>query len=214
MTANSSLRASDASVAISPLGLFGGRFDPVHRAHLNIARAVADTLHLNEIRWIVTGDPEHKPVIASPAHRLAMTKLALKDLQDPRMRVDDREILAAQQGGSNFTADTVSGLQKEFPGRKLIWILGEDQLQHFLSWHRWDWLIHHVDLAVAARPGAESSSVAKVIRERGGAIHWIQIQPDTVSSTEIRNALQAGNLAPGLIPTSVAEYIATHQLYR
>ena len=195
------------------LGLFGGRFDPVHRAHIRIATAVADSLGLKEVRWIVTGDPEHKPVIASPKHRLAMTRLALEELNDARMCVDDREIIAAAKGGSNYTADTVTVLKQEFPDRPLIWILGEDQLQHFTSWYRWDWLIQQVSLAVCARPGAEGSRVAKTIQESGGTIHWVQIQPDTVSSTEIRNAIQAGVLAPGLIPPCVADYIASHQLY-
>jgi nicotinate-nucleotide adenylyltransferase len=196
-----------------PLGLFGGRFDPVHRAHIAIAQAVADQLGLHEVRWIVTGDPEHKPVIASPDDRLRMTRIALQTLNDPRMVVDDREIRAAERGESNFTADTVAGVLKEFPNRRLIWILGEDQLQHFLSWSRWDWLIHQVELAVCARPGAEGSRVANTIRSAGGVIHWVKIQPDSISSTEIRNAVQAGDLSEGLVPPKVADYIADEQLY-
>ncbi len=197
-----------------PLGLFGGRFDPVHRAHIAIAQAVADTLNLDEVRWIVTGEPEHKPVIASPENRLQMTRLALRELADPRMVVDDREIIAAKNGGSNYTADTVLELQRQYPGKKLIWILGEDQLQHFLSWSRWEWLIHQVDLAVCARPGAEGSKVSKTLTESGGKIHWVHLEPDTVSSTEIRSAIQAGVLEPGLIPMSVADFISAGFLYR
>ena len=197
-----------------PLGLFGGRFDPVHRAHVAIAQAVADTLNLDEVRWIVTGDPAHKPAIASAEDRLTMIRLALDELGDPRMVADDREIIAAKNGGSNYTADTVLELQRQYPGKKLIWILGEDQLQHFFGWSRWQWLIHQVDLAVCARPGAEGSKVAKKLTESGGKIHWVHLQPDTVSSTEIRSAIQAGVLLPGLIPVSVADYISAGFLYR
>ena len=53
-----------------PLGLFGGRFDPIHRAHLAIATAAANQLDLTEVRWIVTGDPEHKTAYAAAEHRL------------------------------------------------------------------------------------------------------------------------------------------------
>ncbi len=197
-----------------PLGLFGGRFDPVHRAHIAIAQAVADQLNLDEVRWIVTGDPAHKPAVASAEDRLQMTRLALHELADPRMVADDREIIAAKHGGSNYTADTVLSLQQDYPGRKLIWILGEDQLQNFLSWSRWQWLIQKVDLAVCARPRAEGSEVAKTLIESGGKIHWVRLQLDAVSSTEIRNAIQARVLEPGLIPTSVAEYISTTFLYQ
>ncbi len=200
--------------ASRPLGLFGGRFDPVHRAHIAIAQAVADELNLDEVRWIVTGDPAHKPAFASAEDRLQMTRLALHELGDPRMVADDREIIAAKNGRSNFTADTVLSLQQEYPGRKLIWILGEDQLQNFLSWSRWQWLIHQVDLAVCARPGAEGFKVSKTINEVGGKIHWAYIEPDAVSSTEIRNAIQAGAVASSLIPVSVTDYIAMRCLYR
>ncbi len=197
-----------------PLALFGGRFDPVHRAHLAIAQAAADSLNLDEVHWIVTGEPEHKPAIASPDERLQMTRLALRERGDPRMVADEREIVAAKNGGSNYTADTVLTLQQEYPGRELVWILGEDQLQHFLGWSRWQWLIHQIDLAVCARPGAEGSRVAKTLIEAGGKIHWVHTEPDTVSSTEIRSAIRAGALKPGLIPRSVAAYIKAGGLYR
>ena len=197
-----------------PLGLFGGRFDPVHRAHIAIAQAVADELNLDEVRWIVTGDPAHKPAAASADDRLQMTRLALHELADPRMVVDDREIIVAKNGGSNYTADTILTLQRECPGRKLIWILGEDRLQNFLTWSRWQWLIHQVDLAVCARPGAEGSQALKTITEAGGKIHLVCSEPNTVSSTAVRNAIQAGILEPDLLPVSVAAYIAAKFLYR
>jgi nicotinic acid mononucleotide adenylyltransferase len=77
-----------------------------------------------------------------------------------------------------------------------------------------EWLIHQVDLAVCARPGAEGSKVSKTLTESGGKIHWVHLQPDTVSSTEIRSAIQAGVLEPGLIPMSVADFISAGFLYR
>ena len=195
------------------IGIFGGRFDPVHRAHIKIAQTVADTLGLSQIRWVVTGDPEHKPVIASPEHRFEMVRLALEELHDPKMIADDREIRAAAAGLSNFTADTITGLQEEFPGKEFVLILGEDQLQHFMTWSRWDWLVKEVTLAVCARPGAQGSKAAKGIEDAAGKIHWIKFEADPVSSTEIRNRIQSGTLIPGLIPISVADYIATHFLY-
>ncbi len=197
-----------------PLGLFGGRFDPVHRAHIAIAQAVADELNLDEVRWIVTGDPAHKPAVASAEDRLQMTRLALHELADPRMVADDREIIAAKKGGSNYTADTVVSLQRDYPGRKLIWILGEDQLEDFLSWSRWQWLIHQVDLAVCARPGAEGSKVANTLTESGGKIHWVHLQADWVSSTGVRRSMQTAGSASGLIPNTVAHYIAVRRLYQ
>lgn len=174
---------------------------------------MADTLGISQIRWVVTGDPEHKPVIASPEHRFEMVRLALEELHDPRMAADDREIRAANAGLSNFTADTIAGLQKECPDKEFVLIVGEDQLQHFMTWSRWEWLVKEVTLAVCARPGAQGSKAAKGIENAGGKIHRIKFETDPVSSTEVRNRIQSGTLIPGLIPIAVADYIATHFLY-
>jgi nicotinate-nucleotide adenylyltransferase len=197
-----------------PLGLFGGRFDPVHRAHIAIAQAVADELNLDEVRWIVTGYPAHKPAFATAEDRLQMTRLALHELGDPRMVVDDREIIAAKNGGSNYTADTVLSFQQDCPGRKLIWILGEDQLQNFLTWSRWQWLIHQVDLAVSARPNTISKSVSEVLFSEGAEITWVPVAPDAVSSTSIRERIRLGTALDGLLPRSVIDYISASGLYR
>jgi nicotinate-nucleotide adenylyltransferase len=208
-----SIKGRVTNPSLAPLGLFGGRFDPVHRAHIAIAQAVADQLSLQEIRWIVTGDPVHKPASADAADRLAMVKLALAELGDARMQWDDREIIAAQRGQANYTADTLQSLQQEFPDRRFIWILGEDQLQDFQTWRRWEWLIQQMELAVCARPSANSFHVVQAIQSQGGTIHWIAVRPDAVSSTQIREKIRAQSLPQGLIPQSVADYIATHQLY-
>jgi nicotinate-nucleotide adenylyltransferase len=201
------------ATASRPLGLFGGRFDPVHRAHIAIAQAVADNLNLDEVRWIVTGDPAHKPAIASAEDRLTMIKLALQELGDLRMVADDREVIAAKHGGSSYTADTVLSFQQEYPGRKLIWILGEDQLQNFLSWSRWQWLIKQVDLAVCARPSSEGSRVSTAINKAGGKVCWVNHEPDMVSSTEIRGQIRGKVLKSSLISAKVAAYITEKSLY-
>ncbi len=206
-------RHGAGATASRPLGLFGGRFDPVHRAHIAIAQAVADNLGLDEVRWIVTGAPAHKPAIASAEDRLQMTRLALHELGDPRMVADDREIIAAKNGGSNYTADTVLSLQQEYLGRKLIWVLGEDQLQNFLTWSRWQWLNHQVDLAVSARPNTISKSVSEVLLSEGAEITWVQVAPDAVSSTSIRDRIRLGSARDGLLPRSVIEYISARGLY-
>lgn len=207
-------RGTQSNSKSGPLGLFGGRFDPVHRAHLHIAQAVADQLGLSEIRWIVTGDPVHKSAVASAQDRLAMVRLALNELGDPRMQVDEREIItAAKTGKPSFSADTVAAFQEEQPGCKLVWILGEDQLQDFQTWSRWEWLIINVELAVCARPKVQGYGSEQKIKKLGGIIHRIKVAEDSVSSTQIRSEIQAGNLTEGVLPQAVEKYIRDKKLY-
>ena len=80
------------------IGLLGGRFDPVHRAHLAMATSAANQLKLDEVRWIVTGKPVHKKTFASAKQRSKMVSLALKDISDKRMILDDIEVLSSLKG--------------------------------------------------------------------------------------------------------------------
>ncbi len=197
-----------------PLGLFGGRFDPVHRAHVAMAQAAADQLNLDEIRWIVTGSPIHKPAAAASEHRLRMTGLALEELGDTRMRLDDREIRADALGQTNATYKTIESFLHDDPDRPLIWILGEDQFTHFTGWQHWEWLIQNMTLAVCARPGSDETPDERMLRERGAKVLRFFMPLDALSSTHIRQSIAKGVLPPNMLPRSVADYISEHALYR
>jgi nicotinate-nucleotide adenylyltransferase len=205
---------------MSALGLFGGRFDPVHRAHVAMAQAAANQLGLSEVRWLVTAAPVHKPAVASPAQRLQMVRLALEGLGDTRMVADDREIILAQGGSANPTWVTIESIKRDFPGRPLVWIMGEDQLQAFTTWHRWEWLLQNMALAVCARPqsGGETSSSADQqatlpAAPPGARILPVAFEADAVSSSHVREAIQRDLPIDALVPQAVARFLETHPVY-
>ncbi len=207
-------QSSPVTGSKAPLGLFGGRFDPVHRAHIHIAQAVANQLNLDEVRWIVTGRPVHKPTVASADHRIRMVELALAELGDQRMMADNREIIAAAAGGTNYSADTIASFQAEFPGRPLVWILGQDQLEQFQTWSRWAWILKNVTLAVCRRPGGVYPKSLKTFSDRVEEPAWIKLEPSNISSTEIRKSLQNNKPKPDQIQDSVFRYIQINRLYQ
>ena len=205
---------------MSALGLFGGRFDPVHRAHVAMAQAAANQLGLSEVRWLVAAAPVHKPAVASPAQRLEMVRWALEALEDARMVADDREITLARGGQVNPTWVTIESIQRDFPGRPLVWIMGEDQLQAFTTWHRWEWLLQNMALAVCARPqgGAAASSSANqqatlAAAPPGARILPVAFEADAVSSSQVREAIQRGLPIDGLVPQAVANFLSTYPVY-
>ena len=88
------------------VGILGGTFDPVHNAHLAIARLALDHAGVEEILWIPTGAPGYRQApIAPGADRLAMLKLAIAG--EPRYRIDEREL---RPDASGYTHDTVAAL--------------------------------------------------------------------------------------------------------
>lgn len=184
------------------LGILGGTFDPVHNTHLAMAHAALDTLHLDKLIFLPTGNPQYRtPARTAATHRVAMLKLALAGEQ--RMEVDERELAA---GASPYTVDTLKNLKAELgEAAELHFLMGADQLEKLDSWHRPDEVRGLARLAVFARPGHEA-------KEAG--VQVIPMPPSGVSSTDIRARAKRGESLASLVPPAVANYIQEHRLYR
>lgn len=179
-----------------------------------MAQAAANQLDLTEVRWIVTGHPVHKPAIASANDRLEMTRAALFDLQDPRMVVDDREVRIASSGKTTPSFQTVQSFLADDPRRELVWILGEDQWRSFTSWLEWKWLTKVLTFAVCKRPGSEACAWNQELMSLSPNVIYVDFEPDSISSTEIRQCIHAGQpITRGVISPSVEKYILTNKIY-
>jgi len=177
------------------IGILGGTFDPVHNAHLAMARAALEQLALERILWMPTGAPKYrKPARALPTHRLAMLRLAIAG--EPRYAIDERELAP---GHSGYTVDSLRGFDA-----KPVLLLGADQYAEFEHWHRWREVLELASLAVFARPGSPAPD---------GRVRSVAFAPMDISASDIRARAARGESLSALVPPAIAEYIARHHLY-
>lgn len=176
-------------------GILGGTFDPVHNAHLAMARAALEHLALERILWLPTGNPKYRAPARTPArHRVAMLGLALEG--EPRYAIDQRELHPEHSG---YTLDTL----KSLPFRPVL-LLGADQYAKLETWHRWHEVLERADLAVFARPGAAL---------RDGRAHAVPFTPMDISASDIRARLARGEDVSAMVPPKVLAYIRREGLY-
>ncbi len=189
------------------IGLFGGTFDPPHKAHVALASLALSELALDELRWIPAGDPWHKARAVSPAsHREAMVRLAMGS--EPRFVLERCEIL---RHGPSYTLDTVRELQAAEPDAQWFLIIGQDQYASLHTWHDWRALLERVTLAVANRPGPAQAPHADVLAFSHRAVPLPMLD---IASTDIRASVAAGRDISSLVPDGVARYIEAHHLYQ
>ena len=143
-------------IAVGPLGILGGTFDPIHFGHLRLGEEALQQLSLEQIRFIPAGQPPlRESPCASAVHRLAMAKLAIAG--NPRFEVDEGEVTAAQQ---SYSVDTLARLRREVgPTRPLVLLLGTDAFNRLEQWHQWQEIFTLAHIAVANRPQAADSPV-------------------------------------------------------
>ncbi|HJW10401.1 MAG TPA: nicotinate-nucleotide adenylyltransferase [Albitalea sp.] len=192
---------------MSRIGLFGGSFDPVHNAHVALARTALEHLQLDEVRWIPAGQPWQKARSLTPAeHRAAMVALAIEG--EPRFRLERCEL---DRQGASYTLDTVRELQAAQPGAQWFLVIGQDQYAGLHTWHDWQVLLGLVTLAVAQRPGAPAPGNPEVTRV---AHTQVALPMMDISSTDIRQRIAEGRDFTDMVPAAVARYIDQHHLYR
>ena len=215
----------------SVLGIFGGTFDPIHCAHLELAREVRAALGLAAVRFIPAGDPPHRAApVASAMHRLTMVELAIADI--PGLEVDGREI---HRRGRSYTVDSLAELRAEAPSRPLALMVGADAFLGLPTWHRWRELFDFAHVVVVARPGIAldgalppdlgrewsrrfDSDVGVLAEKPAGAIIVQPITAHAIAASAIRAQLALGPegivAVRGLLPAAVLAYIDRNQLYR
>ena len=188
------------------LVLYGGSFDPVHFAHLQMARSVIEQMGPSKVIFIPAARSPLKPnsSIASDANRIKMLHLATAD--EPGFEVDDCEI---QRGGISYTVDTVSMFRARYPNAKIHWIIGADQIKQLHRWHRIREITADLTFIILRRPGH------LIYDPLIPGLQFVELITPMMphSSSAIRKALVNGHGCAELVPTAVEAFISEQRLY-
>jgi nicotinate-nucleotide adenylyltransferase len=130
------------------IGLFGGTFDPPHRAHLGASLLALKRLNLNRVWWLVTpGNPLKDTSGLAPLEKRLAAARSLTT--DPRIDVTGLEAVIK----TRYTYDTIKWLIARCPGVRFVWIMGADNLRSFHRWQKWREIAGLVPIVVVDRLG-------------------------------------------------------------
>jgi nicotinate-nucleotide adenylyltransferase len=184
------------------IAIFGGTFDPIHDAHIAIARAARDKFGLDRVLIIPAANPPHKTHETEEyEHRYRMVELACAGfewLEPSRLEAGVRK---------SYSILTIERLRQALQQHdKLFFLIGADAFAEVETWFRWTDVIQAVEFIVVSRPGHQY----KV--PEGATVHRLETVRMDVSSSDIREQLANGR-RPGNLAPPVFEYIRSHGLY-
>jgi nicotinate-nucleotide adenylyltransferase len=185
---------------LKKIAIYGGTFDPVHHAHLILAREAIETVGLEKVILVPAAiSPLKKAApVASGEVRLAMLQAAIKG--EPGFELDECEL---RRSPPSYTIGTVEEIRRRERDAVIYCLIGEDNVEQLPLWHRFAELEKMVRFVVLDRSGKQPTHSYKVISRR-----------IDISATEIRRRVAQSESIRYLVPESVEEIIHRERLYR
>lgn len=214
------------------IGILGGTFNPIHFGHLRAAEEVRETLGLDKVLFIPSGNPPLKAAgLADSLQRYEMVRLAAV-----RNRFFEVLDIECARPGKSYTVDTVKTLKERHRGDQLSFILGIDAFLDLPNWYEPEELVSMVDFAVISRPGSLFASLLSspylvpdrkcladldagtvlscrlALRSSMAAV-LTRVTPMAISSTDIRKRVRQGQTIKYLLPEDVESFIISNRLF-
>ena len=181
--------------------MLGGSFNPAHHGHLHISEYALKKLGMDEIWWLVSPQNPLKPVdgMGDYKERFEFARNITK--KNRRIFVSDIE----KRISTKYTYQTLSQLQRRYPGTNFIWLMGADNLAGFHFWQHWESILKMMPIVVFDRAPYSFTSLSSKTYQRMRrfllnnqdlsfnnkipSLRFIHLQRDPNSSTDIRKKL-------------------------
>ena len=211
------------------IGLYGGAFDPIHKAHITIAQNCIKKIGLNKIIFIPTGHAPSSKILSSHYHRLKMLNIVCKEKFFEFSDFEINEYL--NQKKISYTINTLKYFKKN-NASTLLFILGTDAFSTINSWHKWKEILNYCHLVLINRNGGKSTiktmplEVQELFKDNGtkdinelkkntyGKIYPISMPALDESSREIRDKSMKNLNINEFLPKTIQDYINNNDLYK
>ena len=200
---------------MAKIGIMGGTFDPIHNGHLMLGRQAYVEYGLEQVWFMPSGTPPHKRDhrVTPVEDRLEMVRLAVEEYS--YFSCSDFEI---RRRGNTYTAETLKLLHEEYPTHCFYFIIGADSLYQIEQWYHPKEVMEQAILLVAGREYEPihipmKEQIAYLQGRYGAEIYLLHCQEMDISSGELREMKSLGKEIRSFVPSTVAQYIESKQLY-
>lgn len=191
------------------IGLVGGTFDPLTMAHLELGINAKTIFNLDHVVYMPTHQNPLKghPPLFSDEQRLSHLRGALDKISDFYVSPID-----LTPGKTTYTVDTLRQIRAEVAeDAELYLLMGADCLKDLHRWKDYEKIFDLATIVPTSRDGFSKEDVDALdglteAQKKSLKIHLLSGN-NTISSSQIRAALEHGIIMDSALPDNVAQSI-------
>ncbi len=189
------------------VAVFGGSFDPVHSAHIEIVKNLNEAFDKVIIMPSFISPFKTRGAAADSKHRMAMLENAFGDFAG--VEISDTEI---SKNDISYTIDTIRKVASKNKGAGLYFVIGSDNLKKLDKWRDFKELKKLTSFYVVKRKNfrPDKALLAK-LKKKGVEIEFADFTMPDVSSSLARVAAAFNDSS--LLGEKNFEYIKANKLY-
>ncbi|MDR0890836.1 MAG: nicotinate (nicotinamide) nucleotide adenylyltransferase [Endomicrobium sp.] len=188
------------------IAIFGGSFDPIHKAHINVAKLALQLCNLNKIIFVLSTRPPHK----IKQHANILDRINMLNIAIAKFKKFELSLYEANQNKTVYSYQTLDYFQRQYTHDKIYLIVGSDCFLNFHSWNNISHIKEYYNLIVISRPGYPLS-----YSDNNNYI-FLNKTMYNISSTAIRQAIKQSKNIKAVISylnKGVYNYILKNNLY-
>jgi nicotinate-nucleotide adenylyltransferase len=176
------------------IAVYSGSFNPLHIGHLAIMKHLIEKAGFDMVYLIVSPKNPLKDSISSDsaADRYnAAVEAVNRHFVTSVVKVDDIELTMPEP---HYTIRTLNALLEREPGNEFTLVIGADNLACIRKWKEYQRILTDFGVAVFPREGHDLKSIREGLMSENSnyEIRLLDAPLVTISSTEIRDAIQHG----------------------
>ena len=190
------------------IGILGGSFNPPHKMHFNMGLDLLEKNYVDKIIYVPTGSKyKYKNNLVQDEHRFKMLELMIKN--DDRFEVSDFEL----KDYVVYTCDTLKYFQENYPNDEIYFVCGADNLSYVDEWKNGIYLLSNYKFLVIKRYTDDIEEILKRFSKYKESIVVTDVNPNSLSSTEIRNKIKNCEGVLDYLDDDVYNYLYENKLY-
>jgi nicotinate-nucleotide adenylyltransferase len=191
---------------IGMIVVFGGAFNPVTNAHIEVYQYINKKLSPNRFLFLPVSSAYTKSDLASNYHRLSMLRLATKDFDN--VEVSELEISDSDFLGTYQSLIRISDRYQD----QVAFVIGADNMKGMENWINVEGILSEFTIIVLNRDNQHIDELIQqnklLQRYRSSFIIYNSFEMN-VSSTLFRETMDKN-----FVPEEVYQYIIENELYR